>query len=125
MVSFLEWTCIAGQIKPEESLFVYNPGLGPNNYSHPEHIPVFTDELVISDEVRQACQGNTACMFDAASTNSTMVGLSTMKTGEMLATERVSLGEHSALKYIKYLLPRNKISESVFLKIFSPFVMQM
>ena len=87
------WT--PGQITPDESLFVYGPGLGPNNYSHPEHIPVFTNELVISDEVRQACQGNTACMFDAASTNDTMVGLSTMRTGEMLATERVLLGEHS------------------------------
>ena len=90
------WT--AGQITPEESLFVYDVGLGPNNYSHPQHIPVFTNELVIRDEVRQKCQGNTPCMFDAASTNNTMVGLSTMRTGEMLAAERVLLGEQLQYK---------------------------
>ena len=82
----------AGQIKPEESLFIYEAGLGPEDYAHPEHIPVFTNSLKISDEVRQVCDGRVECMFDAAATNDTAVGLNTKLTGEVLEEERKLAG---------------------------------
>ena len=78
----------AGQITPEESLFVYEPGLGTVNFSHPEHIPVFAKDQNISKEVRDVCNGNTACMYDATATNDTSVGMSTMMTNQALINMR-------------------------------------
>ena len=71
-----------GEILPEESLFTYPDGLSATNFSHPEHIPNFLDEVVSSttDEIRSACNDNTQCIFDATETGDLAVGMATLQT---------------------------------------------
>ena len=67
---------------PEESLFTYPDGLSATNFSHPEHIPNFLDEVVSSatDEIRSACNDNPQCIFDATETGDLAVGMATLQT---------------------------------------------
>ena len=74
-----------GEILPEDSLFTYPEGMGPGNFSHPDHIPAFLDEVVAnaSPEVLAACGNNTECIFDASETGDISIGLETMATNNM------------------------------------------
>ncbi|XP_065193831.1 mucin-like protein [Sycon ciliatum] len=75
------------QILGSETLFTYPPGLGPDDFAFPNFVPVFSDNLTISDEARAACGGNTACLFDAAATGNVMVGMQSRDTDDMLNTQ--------------------------------------
>ena len=94
MITYSPWLCFlhgAGQITPEESLFVYQAGTGASDFAHPEHIPVFTNEMNISADTMTICGGNAACMFDATATNDTSVGLNTMMTSQALVQQQASV----------------------------------
>lgn len=70
-----------GQITAAESLFNYSPGTSVGNFSDPNHLPSFTDEVVSAADpaIIEACGGsnNTRCIFDSVQTNSTSVGMAT------------------------------------------------
>lgn len=83
-----------GLIDPEKSLFTYPEGLSPANFSFPEHMPDFVDEVVMNApaEVVDMCDGNTRCIFDATQTGNIDVGLDTMHTEETNMEDRVLSG---------------------------------
>ena len=71
----------AGEIDPDESLFSYPEGLTAANFSYPDHIPAFLDEVVnsASEEVLDVCGDNLECIYDAAQTGDISIGLETMQ----------------------------------------------
>ena len=66
-------------INPEDSLFTYPEGMGPEDFSFPNHVPRFLDEVVAeaSQDVMDACDGDLMCIFDAIQTGNTAIGLMT------------------------------------------------
>ena len=74
-----------GQIDSVESLFTYPVGTTAANFSFPDHIPAFLDEVIAgaSPEVLAACGENIECIFDASQTGNISVGLATMETNEI------------------------------------------
>lgn len=74
---------ILGLISPSESLFTYPEGLSSSNFSFPDHIPLFVDEVVANAtaEVLAACGTNIRCIFDASLTT-LEIGIATMETDE-------------------------------------------
>ncbi len=77
-------TCTpTGQISSNESFFTYPEGMSAANYSFPDHIPVFLDELGdIPQEVLDVCGDNAECIFDATQTGNLDIGLETLTTNE-------------------------------------------
>jgi len=77
---------LIGQITEAESLFNYLSGESTDNFSVPDHVPSFTDEVVSAADpaIIEACGGsnNTRCIFDSVQTNSTSVGLATLEFDE-------------------------------------------
>ena len=73
-----------GQITEEESLFSYPGNLSTANFSFPDHVPRFVDEVLgDADEATvAACNGNARCIFDATQTGNLEIGMATMQTEE-------------------------------------------
>ena len=71
-----------GEIISSDSLFTYPEGMSAESFSHPEHEPVFLDEIIetASDEIRQLCGDNAECIFDAIQTGRTDIALDTLET---------------------------------------------
>lgn len=68
-------------MREEESFFNYS--IGDTSYSainngYLTHQPVFSEDLNITQEVRDICRGNPACIYDSVVTGSTAIGLSTL-----------------------------------------------
>lgn len=70
-----------GQVSPEQSLFTYPEGLSANNFSHPDHVPAFLDEVLegADPQIRQLCDNNAQCIFDVTQTGDESVGMATMQ----------------------------------------------
>ena len=70
---------LIGMINPEDSLFTYPPGMGPEDFSFPNHVPLFLDEVVAgaSQDIMDDCDGDSMCIFDAIQTGNTAIGLMT------------------------------------------------
>ena len=85
---------LLGQINDTESIFQYPPGLGVGNFSQPNHIPPFLDEIRANLEgnstLTNVCGNNTECLFDFAQTGNEAVGMATMAFMEEV-TENVIL----------------------------------
>ena len=59
--------------------------MSADNFSMPDHVPAFVDEIVAgaSMEVIDSCGGNERCIFDASQTGNLDIGLTTMEIDEM------------------------------------------
>ena len=64
-----------------ESLFTYRVDQNESwqYYSHPNHIPVFADEIVATDAQVAICGSDAECLYDLSLTNSTAFALDTMQ----------------------------------------------
>ena len=66
----------------EESVFNYS--IGDTSYlaindGYLQYQPLFSDDLNASQEVRDMCQGNPACIYDTVATGNMDIGLSTLR----------------------------------------------
>lgn len=86
---------ISGLIDPSESLFTYPPGESSADFSFPDHIPLFVDEVVngASDEIREACGNNARCIYDASQTGNLNIGVDTMQTDETNQEDQMVSGQ--------------------------------
>ena len=88
---------LIGQITEAESLFNYLPGESTGNFSVPDHVPSFTDDVVGAADpaIIEACGGsnNTRCIFDSVQTNSTSVGLATLDFDETTQMDQMITGK--------------------------------
>lgn len=82
-----------GQITPEESLFCYKIGENVSTFSHPDHVPVFLDEIGNFTEGQIAtCGSNTACLYDFLQTGDSEIAAQTKETDEENTALSVNLG---------------------------------
>ena len=79
-----------GLIDPAYSLFTYSYGMSAADFSFPDHIPLSVDDVVTgaSQEVRDSCQGNVKCIFDATQTGNLEIGLNTMQTEDVFIEDQ-------------------------------------
>lgn len=86
---------MSGLIDPSESLFAYPPGLSSVNFSFPNHLPLFVDEVVAgaTQEVLDTCGTNARCIFDATQTGNLAIGVDTMVTEETNEEDQMVAGE--------------------------------
>lgn len=80
-----------GLIDPANSLFTYPQGMSAANFSFPNHIPLSLDDVVAgaSQEVRDSCQGDVKCIFDATQTGNLEIGLNTMQTENVFVEDQM------------------------------------
>ena len=86
-------TSITGAITEEESLFSYSlDGAGFDHFQHPDHQPIFLDELAPTDEQVEVCGGDQQCIYDYAQTGNIEIGLATMEVEQSTSTNQMLLG---------------------------------
>jgi hypothetical protein len=71
-------------VTPTESLF-YTPGpTGDERHKRQatEFVPVFLDELTLTDDQRNACENNVECLFDLAVTGDMDFANNTLMEGK-------------------------------------------
>ena len=82
---------IPGQITDAESLFTYGPDEDAGNYSFPDHVPPFLDEilsnLTANSTLVDVCGDNVECLFDFGQTGNVSVGMAAMMVDTTMATE--------------------------------------
>ena len=68
-----------GQVTEGESLFTYPAGLGIANFSNPNHIPVFLDEIdsTTRQQAAKVCGNNIQCIFDFVQTGNMQLAQNT------------------------------------------------
>lgn len=73
-----------GQLQSGESLFQYPAGQTADDYAHPDHVPVFLQDIVngADPQVVAACGSDSLCIFDAVQTGNTSIGIATMNTNQ-------------------------------------------
>ena len=90
-----------GQVTLQETLFCYVDGLGPNNFSFPEAVPVFNSEInltgIASEALITACGGNAECLFDGVVTGNIEVARESLATEETNEAEVAVLGINHSL----------------------------
>ncbi|CAH1277638.1 MUC4 [Branchiostoma lanceolatum] len=64
---------------PKKSVFHYNVGESPGNFTSASFVPKFTDEVTFSSpelerQAREVCRNDTACLFDVAEADDIEVG---------------------------------------------------
>ena len=59
-------------------------GMGFNDFTFPNHIPPFLDEVVANapDDIKTMCSDNPQCIFDAVQTNNPEIGVGTLDSIE-------------------------------------------
>ena len=74
----------SGEITADSSLFTYPYGLTAANFSFPDHMPRFLDEVVAnaSADIIALCGDNAECIFDATETGDTNIGLESLSTNQ-------------------------------------------
>lgn len=72
----------SGEILPEETLFTYPVDSGPANFSFPDHLPAFLEDIVenVPQEIRDACGDDPQCIFDYSETGNEEIGMETLNT---------------------------------------------
>ena len=93
-IVFKEFVLYPGNVSQSESLFTYIQGLAWQSYSHPNHIPVFADEIVPTDAQKNICGNDTQCIYDLFVTNSTAFAM---------ATNQFNVNNNIAVKLISEL----------------------
>jgi fibulin 1/2 len=94
------------QVTSQETLFCYLDGLGPNDFSFPEAVPLFNSELNltgISLPLITVCGGNEECLFDGLVTGNIEVAK------ETLATEETNEADVSILENIAPVVNGNNM----------------
>ncbi|KAK7476341.1 hypothetical protein BaRGS_00032400 [Batillaria attramentaria] len=94
-------------VHADSTVLRYPPRTGPANYSHPDFVPVFLDEVPKDDKdaAVKICGGeNSACIYDYISTGSENFASATNRTGEQALKENVQ---------IKNTLPELKVPSNV------------
>ena len=82
-----------GAVTEEESLFSYSlDGASFEDFQHPDHQPIFLDELTPTAEQVEVCGGDQQCMYDYAQTGNAEVGLATMEVEQSTSTSQTLLG---------------------------------
>nr|KAG5691691.1 hypothetical protein BaRGS_029456 [Batillaria attramentaria] len=97
----------SGAVKDDTTVLRYPPRMGPANYSHPDFVPVFLDEVPKEekDAAEALCgEGNSACIYDYFSTGSEDFASTTTRTGEQAVKENVQ---------IKNTLPKVEVPDYV------------
>ena len=90
-IVFKEFVLYPGNASQSESLFTYMQGLSWQFYSHPNHLPVFADEIVPTDAQKNICGNDTQCIYDLLITNSTTFAM---------ATNQFNINNNMAVKLI-------------------------
>ena len=80
-----------GQITHNESIFTYGVGESVANFSNPNHVPPFLDEILSNlmgnSTLTAVCGDNVECLFDFAQTGDMEVGMAAMTVENETATE--------------------------------------
>ena len=98
-VHHLNFECLfLGQITVEESLFTYGPNENVSTFANESFVPMFVEDIQWADNetriaAEQACDGNTVCLFDAASTNDVSIGTNSKDLNVQLVEEKKLLGK--------------------------------
>ena len=87
-----------GHLTEEESLFNYT--IGNTSYSainddYLTHQPLYYDDLNITQDVRDTCQGNRECIYDSLTTRNMALGVSTLGISELNDQIIQTLGRYS------------------------------
>jgi len=92
-------------------LFSYPDGLTAANFSYPDHMPVFLDELDNNTlaEARRVCENDSQCIYDFSQTGNEQLAMSTLKTSR---DNKMAMTLSS-----KIFLLTNKLCENVFVLI--------
>ena len=71
----------AGQITGLESLFSYGDNEGIGNYSNPDFIPSFKNDILLTalEDITSFCGGNTECIYDYTVSGSQEVAAATLQ----------------------------------------------
>ena len=81
----------SGQITSEESIFTYEPGEDAANFSVPNHIPPFLDEVMLNLTgnltLTNVCGNNVECLFDLDQTGDVEVGMAAIEIENETAIE--------------------------------------
>lgn len=84
-VNSYHFLLLAGIIsRPEDSLFTYGQGTSFDTFFQPLFIPTFAPtftDLELEARAMAMCGEDRFCLFDAAATGSTEIGLSTLQGG--------------------------------------------
>ena len=89
-----ELVTFSGHIILNESLFTYPEGLTAANFTYPDHMPVFMDELSESTiaEARGVCGNNTQCIYDLTQTGNVELAMTTLAVNEENLKEETLAG---------------------------------
>lgn len=89
----------------ETSWFTYPDGLSPANFSNPDHLPRFLDDVLTNatDEIRSMCGDNAECIFDATETGDTSIGLETLNTNQNNNNDQMIACKHGVLGIVSWL----------------------
>lgn len=87
-----------GQITNEESLFTYAPNESVATFANASFEPMFVENIewvdnATRDAAFSACDGDVACLFDAASTNDVSIGTNSKDVNIQLVKENEELGK--------------------------------
>jgi len=87
---------LSGQITPSESIFTYASGKNARDFSNPDHVPLFLDEIRSSLEgnstLIEICGDNPQCLFDVDLTGNAEVGMDTLQFEEQAIEQVVISG---------------------------------
>ena len=80
----LDYTFYIGQVTEDESLFTYPSGQTLANFSDPNHIPQFLDEIdnTTREKAKTVCGTNIQCIFDFVQTGNEELAKSTQEIEE-------------------------------------------
>ena len=87
-----------GQITDQESLFTYGPGENVSTFANATFEPMFVEEIKWADnkteaQARAQCEGDVACLFDAASTNDVSIGVASKEIRIKVEKENIQLSK--------------------------------
>ncbi|CAL1534458.1 unnamed protein product, partial [Lymnaea stagnalis] len=94
------------EVDATNTIFSYREGEGAADYSHPEFIPLFKDEVDESDlsAAKEKCGENDACIFDFLATGDATFAENTRSTGEDARSVQLALANS---------LPRLNVTEGL------------
>lgn len=93
-----------GEVDSNESLFYYSDNSGPSDFSFPEAIPLFFDEVnltaIASPELVTACGGDPVCLFDGGVTGDIEVASQSVATEKTNEVDVATLGIQLQSRYM-------------------------
>jgi len=113
----LEW-----QITNEESLFTYAPNESVATFANASFVPMFVEAIEWEDNATRdaafsACDGDVACLFDAASTNDVSIGTNSKDVNVQLVKENEELANFPPKFIYVPTMIEAKLGEIVFVNV--------